>query len=168
VLVSPAKGLGIIYMSLSIWRDPRQSAGAALGRLHQGKGRHELDQKGFTLIEVLIALFILAILGTACLLALQTSSRATNTANEQATAESLARAQMEYVKSQTYDGINNPPQYSQLPTAVIPYDYTINITAERIDQNGNDTPNEDGLQKITITINHHGKQIITLADYKGA
>lgn len=57
-------------------------------------------QKGFTLMEVLIALFILGALGAALLTALQTNARATRTLDEKVQASNLAAAYLE--KSETY------------------------------------------------------------------
>ncbi len=123
------------------------------------------NEKGFTLIEVVIAIALLGIIASGFLMALSGATKAILVADERTTAESLARSQMEYVKNQTYDDTNNPPQYSQLPS--IPTDYTIALTAERLDPEGDGTGDDDGLQKITVTISHNTKQIITLEEYKG-
>jgi hypothetical protein len=47
------------------------------------------------------------------------------------------------------------------------YDIVMPIQAERMDPNPNNDPNEDdGLQKITITVTHKGDTIYTLEGYK--
>ena len=122
------------------------------------------NEKGFTLIEVMIAIALLGIIAVAFLGALATASRALVIADERTTAESVARSQMEYVKNQNYDAINDPPQYSLLSS--IPDGYTIVVTAERLDPVGDGTGNDDGIQKITVTVSHNGKEVITLEDYK--
>ena len=123
------------------------------------------NEKGFTLIEVIIAMALLGIIAIAFLGALATASNAIIIADERATAESLARSQMEYVKNQDYDGVNNPPQYTLLSDT--PADYTIVIDAVRLDPNGDGTDNDDGIQKITVTVDHLEKpEVITLEDYK--
>ncbi len=122
------------------------------------------SEKGFTLIEVIIAIALLGIIAAGFFMALSTASKAIILADERTTAESLARSQMEYVKNQAYDDTNNPPVYQQLPSP--PTDYTINITAEWLDPNGDGTANDDGIQKITVTVSHNTKQVITLEDYK--
>ena len=123
------------------------------------------NEKGFTLIEVIIAMALLGIIAIAFLGALATASQAIIIADERATAESLARSQMEYVKNQDYDGVNNPPQYTLLSDT--PADYTIVIDAVRLDPNGDGTDNDDGIQKITVTVDHLEKpEVITLEDYK--
>jgi len=124
-------------------------------------------EKGFTLIEVLVALAVLGVIGAAFLGSLATSSNVIFIVDEKATAESLARSQMEYTKKQDYDATNNPPQYEIDPDLDIPAGYEINVTAERLDPNGNGTENDDGIQKITITVDHLEKQqVIVLEDYK--
>ena len=57
------------------------------------------SSRGFTLIEVLIALALMGIIAIAFLSGLSTSSMALIIADEHATAESLARSQMAYVKN---------------------------------------------------------------------
>ena len=123
------------------------------------------NEKGFALIEVIIAIALLGIIGIAFLGALSTASKALFLADERATAESLARSQMEYVKIQDYAATNDPPQYSLLSN--IPDNYTIAITPERLDPNGDGTGNDDGIQKITVTVGHLSKpSVIILEDYK--
>jgi len=79
------------------------------------------------------------------------ASRAMFIADERATAESIARSQMEYVKNQQYDdsGI-----YDEI--ADIPAGYDIEITTVEKD---------DGIQKITITVYHNGEPVLTSPDY---
>ncbi len=122
------------------------------------------SERGFTLIEVVIAMLLLGIIGVALLSGLAGASKALVITDERATAESLARSQMEYVKNQAYDSTNNPPQYSLLSS--IPSDYIIATTPERLDPVGDGTANDDGIQKITVTVSHNGKEILTLEDYK--
>ena len=118
------------------------------------------SEKGFTILEVLVAIALLGILGVAFLGGLSTASKALFLADERTTAESLARSQMEYVKNEMYDN-TDPYKYEQtdVPSSDDPA-YTISVDAEPLN-----TP-DDGIQKITVTVNHHSKQVITLEDYK--
>lgn len=124
------------------------------------------NEKGFTLIEVIIALAFLGIIAVAFLGALFTASDALVTADSQATAESLARSQMEHVKTQAYDSINNPPQYTLLTD--IPDGYDIEIVAERLDPQEDGFDDDDGIQKITVRIYFYDEDnpILELEDYK--
>ena len=64
------------------------------------------NEKGFSLVEVLVALALLGIIGAAFLSGLATASKSILIADERTTAESLARSQMEYVKKQDYSTTN--------------------------------------------------------------
>jgi len=129
------------------------------------------NEKGFSLIEVMLAIALLGIIAIAFLGALSTASKALFIADERATAESLARSQMEYVKNQEYDADNDPPQY-ELNEDIIPagydiagYDYDINVfKAERLDK-GDGIATDTGIQKITIIVYHHNNPIITSGDF---
>jgi len=123
------------------------------------------SSRGLSLIEVLIAVALIGIIAIAVLSALSTASAALIVADERATAESLARSQLEYVKNQLYDDINDPPQYILLPE--IPDGYNINIEAVRLNLEG-DPDDDDGIQKITATVSRDGEEIITLEGYKRA
>ena len=131
----------------------------------KGKGLRG-SSKGVIAIEVIIALAIMGIIAVAFLSGLATTLNATRIADERSVAQSLATSQMEYVKSQGYDSTNNPPQYSVDPNLPIPNGYTIEVAPERLDPKGDGTGNDDGIQKITITIKHGDKVVLTLEDYK--
>ena len=128
------------------------------------------DSKGFTLPEVLIALGILGIISISFLAALSTASNATRIADKRATAESLARSQMEYVKNEAYDP--NDPKLSQLSyeqdyESVPGYPgYEIKVEAERLDPRGDGTENDDGMQEITVFVKFSDQEVIVLEDYK--
>ncbi len=122
------------------------------------------NEKGFTLIEVIIAMALLGVIAVAFMGALGTASLAMFTADERATAESLARSEMEYVKGANYiaDGWSyelpgTSPSWDASHTLPSGYDgYTANVTAEPLN-----SPPDDGIQKITIIVSHLGKAITT-------
>ncbi len=121
---------------------------------------HKLDggwfwgkEKGTSLIEVLVALALLGIIGASFLGGLGTSSNSRLIADEHASARILAEYQMEDLKKQTYAF-----SYDPVP---IPGDYpgySAVVDVENM-RNGN-------IQKITVTIRHHNKDITTLESYK--
>jgi prepilin-type N-terminal cleavage/methylation domain-containing protein len=121
-------------------------------------------EKGFTLIEVVLALAILGIVAASFLSALATGSRSIFLADEQTTAESLARTQLEFVRSQPYDADNNPPEY--LIISDIPDGYAIALTTRRLDNKGDGDDPDDGIQSIRVFIQHHGENVFDLEDYR--
>ncbi len=144
-------------------------------------------EKGFSLLEVALALALLGVVAATFLTALATGSKSIMIADERATAESLARTQMEYVRSQEYsaapwaytldypdsgptrsstdeptwwDPANNKPELLSADYA----GYTVIVSTEPL--NG---MLDDGIQVINVTIRHtvggETKEIFTLEDY---
>jgi prepilin-type N-terminal cleavage/methylation domain-containing protein len=129
-------------------------------------------QRGFGLVEVIIALGLLGIIGIAFLSALAISSTAIMTSDKHATAESLARSEMEFVKSQDYSGepwsyhlrgtspdgtspTGNFPDWWVMGSHKLPdgyENYTATVEATLLDPMEDGDGNDDGLQKITVTI----------------
>jgi prepilin-type N-terminal cleavage/methylation domain-containing protein len=110
-------------------------------------------ERGFTLIEVVIALAVFAIISIAFFTALITAQKALLLSKERAIAESLARSQMEIVKESLFAGFypsSVDPEYSEKG-------YTANIDADLIAL---------GLQKITVTVYINGEEVWELEGYK--
>jgi len=139
------------------------------------------SERGFSLIEVTVALGLMGIIVVAFLSGLSAASMALVIADEHTTAESLARTQMEYVKNQEYDTAptGGEGNYAKIADAEVPDGYTIcskdraDTTTENIiygipwDSLNNIAVDDDvGLQRIKLVIKHNGKEIITLEDYK--
>ena len=125
------------------------------------------DSSGIGFIEVIIALAILGIIAAAFLSGLITSLKAVAISDERSVAVALAQGQMEYVKGLEYDDITDPPhpQYIENQT-LTPAGYTVVISAERLDPEGDGFDNDDGIQQISITVSHQGSEVFTLEDYK--
>jgi prepilin-type N-terminal cleavage/methylation domain-containing protein len=158
-----------------------------LGLNSQARRAFQGRSRGFTLIEVLVAIGIMGIIAAAFLSGLATVSKTLILADERATAESLARSQMEYVKNQNYStaptgGVGN---YTKLSNSTIPAGYTIcsydrthpnpvNCGASdtvigipwNSETNQAEPVNDNGLQKIKLAIEHNGEIVITLEGYK--
>jgi prepilin-type N-terminal cleavage/methylation domain-containing protein len=144
------------------------------------------NEKGLSLIEVIIALALLGIVGLAFLGALSTASKAVMVTDERATAESLARTEMEYVKSQAYGDVDYIPWSYEIPSGTSPtgqlpewwdpahtlppgYDnYSVTVSATSLDPDGDGTDDDDGLLLITVTVYHIGDFVLDLTGYKAA
>ncbi|ADJ26515.1 GspI/GspJ family type II secretion system protein [Dehalogenimonas lykanthroporepellens BL-DC-9] len=126
-------------------------------------------KNGFSMVEVLIALLLLGTVGLGFLAVLANSSSHTLNANVRATAESIARSQMEQVKAQPYNG-SNPPVYPVDTTKFDAAIWQVTITGERLDPRGDGTGNDDGLQKITVTVQYNRSgtwtDVVVLEGYK--
>ena len=134
------------------------------------------SSRGFTLIEVTIAIALMGIIAVAILTAFSAATMALIITDRRATAESLARSQMEYVKNSYYDYIleDGHPQYSLDPGITpLPPSYSVVTTAVRLNRDV-DPDDDDGIQLITVTVTYNvvgaeNKMIekqFTLEDYK--
>ena len=112
-------------------------------------------EKGFSLIETIVALALLGTIGVAFLSGLATTSSARVTADERASAKILAENLMEHLKKQSYTTNTTLYEYT------IPDEfegYSANLTVENI-------KNEE-IQKLTIVVRHHDHEVLTLESYK--
>ncbi len=136
------------------------------GLLFRVAKRLKGNETGVALVETLVALAILGLIAVAFLSGLTTVAQATLIADERATAESLARSQMEYVKNQGYVSNPDPGSYEKITTPA-DSNYSIEILPVPIDPDTGELSEEDmGIQKITVTVEHNGNQVITLVGYK--
>ena len=111
------------------------------------------SEKGFSLIETLIALALVGLIAIAFLNGLVAASRASFTTDELETAKNLAESQMEDVKKQGYAG-----SYAAAPITGQYIGYSASIHAELL-RDGN-------IQKITLVIKRGTKVITTLEGYR--
>ena len=111
------------------------------------------SEKGYSLIEVIVALALLGVIGASFLSALAQTSSSRAISSEHTTARILAASQMENILNQNYASSYNPipvpPEYNGYTTTI-------------------DTNNlyDGNLQKITITVKHNSKYITKLESYK--
>jgi prepilin-type N-terminal cleavage/methylation domain-containing protein len=133
-------------------------------------------EKGFSLAEVMVAMTILGVFSVSILSGISTAYHAAFLADVQSSAESLARAEMEYLKTCTYDYYEEsiPPSYEKDEATSPDYlGYRISVDAIPIDRDTGEAflnPNDDeGIQMLIVTINHvdrPGIDIVTLEAYK--
>lgn len=115
-------------------------------------------ESGMALLEVLVALGLLAIIAVAFLLASGTTTKAAIVLDQQATAENLARVQMEYVKSVKPLASSYAP--AAIPATADYSGYSAAVVVQAV-------PSGDvNIQKITVNINRGSKTLFTLQDYK--
>ena len=115
-----------------------------------------IQQEGFGLVEVLIAVAITATAIVMFLTTLSTGSRTVGLMYERTTAENLARSQLEYTTSQDY--MPTPASYDT--TAPIPPGFAVSAEASPVaDRDGN-------IQKITVTVYRNGKSILSMEKFK--
>jgi prepilin-type N-terminal cleavage/methylation domain-containing protein len=128
------------------------------------------SSRGLTLVEVLVAIAVLGIVAITITTALATASVNLFIADERTTAESLARRQMEYVKSQGYqaESVLGAPVYQKI--SGIPEGYSVwsvNRTGEVVEQiigipwdseNNEPVTVDMGLQKIALVITHKDRE----------
>jgi type II secretory pathway pseudopilin PulG len=117
-------------------------------------------ESGISLVETVVALAILGTIAVTFLSGLVTSSKATFIVDEQATAESLARSQMEWIKNVDY--VYDVTEYSPapIPSGKDYVRYSVTIAAEPLHDP------DDGIQKVTVTVKHSDKGVIKLECYK--
>jgi prepilin-type N-terminal cleavage/methylation domain-containing protein len=128
------------------------------------------NEKGFTLVETLIALLILGIVAVGTLSGLSSSSKGLIATDRSETAKNIAEAQMEYVKGSSYS-----PQYSTFTPSPVPADwseYTIRISVSPVP--GSPDTGMGNIQQVTVTVSYNNIyfqaqqpiKTITLIDYK--
>ncbi len=123
-----------------------------------GKMRREKQsEKGFTLIEILIAFFIIITVGVGLLAGLTLTSRVIIATDHQETARDLAVGEMEYIKSLSYNSAHYDCNPDLIPAGS---GYAVSVV--------NPPPSlQDGnLQVITVIISRNGAEVTRLAGYK--
>ncbi len=115
------------------------------------------SENGFTLVEMLVAVAILAVMGVGILAAMTLSSKVLISTDNSETAQNLAVAEMEYIKSLNYNTNHYDFDANLIPSGS---GYTVTVTNPP-------EPLQDGnLQKITVTISRNGTTVTTLEGYK--
>lgn len=119
-----------------------------------------MGEQGTTLVETLVALALVGAIVVTFLSGLAATSKATIIVDEQATAESVARSQMEWVKKAAY--VYDATAYSaaSLPDGDEYIGYSVTVTAASLN-----TP-DDGIQQITIEVQHFDKEVRRVEGYK--
>jgi prepilin-type N-terminal cleavage/methylation domain-containing protein len=131
------------------------------------------SEKGFSLVETVVALGLMGIIAVGLLSGLATTFRAGWISQERVIAESLAKSQWEYIKAQEYiltadyDPVDPEKCYQliEIPDELVVKNYTIEInTPQAIISPGADSHFE--VQSITVVINREDKPLLMMSDYR--
>ena len=111
------------------------------------------DERGESLVEILMSVAIMAIVLSGFLAALSTGAFSVAVVRERVTAENIARLQLEYVKETRF--IAGTDHYT--PTTISHPGYSAAISATSV---------YSDMQLITVTVSHNGETLFTIANYK--
>lgn len=120
------------------------------------------SERGFTLIEVLVSLALIAVVAVGYLGAMVTSTKGAETTRQIDVSRALAEGQMEYIKHQPFatsytpdpSMVNGNNQFTDYPG------YSVSITVTNAAQR------DANIQKITVAIAQNGINTTTLSDCK--
>lgn len=110
------------------------------------------SEKGNSLIEVIVSLALLGVIAVMFLGGVVNSTKARVEVDSRTSAKILAESVIDSVKKMNYDTSYNftiPEEFST---------YSANLTVASM-ANGN-------MQKLTVSVSHLGRQVLTLEDYK--
>jgi prepilin-type N-terminal cleavage/methylation domain-containing protein len=126
-------------------------------RKHLPRTRYE---KGFSLLEVLIAVLVLGILAVGFLPALASSTTHAISVDEKETAKNIAEDQMEYVK--TLDYVQTPGTYA----SNISTDYSSRGFSVPAISTASVPGRDSEIQRVVVTVCKNGSPVLSLEGYK--
>jgi len=121
-------------------------------------------QKGFTLLEVLVAVAILAAIGVVVLQGLDTATMSTRTNEEKVVASNLITEYLESIKSMDYAAT-----YPDAGTnVVIPFQYSVAVNITYSENGTTWVEDYDGhtLQKIVVSVSREGRPVLSICTFK--
>ena len=129
------------------------SFGTALSRLKAFRWR---EDRGSLLLETVVASMVFALVGVAVLSGLSNTYRTGAMVNVHSTAENVARNQMEFVFSQSYEepGSTPYPTYSTVPS-----DYSVTTSATEVDPLAPDTE----IERVNVAVTYDGQVVVSLS-----
>jgi prepilin-type N-terminal cleavage/methylation domain-containing protein len=118
-------------------------------------------QKGFGLVEILVALAILGVTAVGYMSALATSTRTAAKTDQMDTGRAIAQTVMEYVKKHSFSASGSYYDQTDIDDMLSEYPgYTVDINAPA-------APERDSyIQKITVTVYYNSQTVTTLDDCK--
>ena len=113
------------------------------------------DETGLALVETLITIAVLGIAIVAFAVAMSTGALAVSESDQEVTAQSLARTQMEYIKGYPYD-----PVATTYPTINTTDNYSISVAVTSVPEA------DENIQKVTATISRDAQALLIIEEYK--
>jgi type II secretory pathway pseudopilin PulG len=137
-------------------------------QVRRGRGGVFRGQKGFLLIEILVGLALLGIITVAFLNGLTTTFKGVSVSQERVSAESLAKSQIEYIKTQYYIAVvdynpDNRYELIDIPADLAAAGYSVEINPLET------VLSEAGgyeLQNITVVVKRNDKGKLTVSIYR--
>ena len=112
-------------------------------------------ERGIALVEAIVAVGILGGGVLTMVMSMSGGAMAVQENDQEVTAQSLARTQMEYIKDYAYD-----PDAATYPTVNAPADYGISVSVTAV-------PNTNmNIKKVTANITREGSVVLSVQDYK--
>ena len=127
------------------------------------------DERGMSLVEVLVSVAIIAIVFTAFLSALSTATWGVAVVRERVTAQNLARAQLECIQHHPYVPHAIPISYTTTCTVTQLSSYPMDVSISYwVSPTFTSDPllGDDGMQWITVTVYHNSESVFTIEKYK--
>jgi type II secretory pathway pseudopilin PulG len=114
------------------------------------------DETGLALVESLITIAVIGVALVAFVVAMSTGALAVSESDQEVTAQSLARTQMEYIKGYPYD-----PVATTYPVIDTTDNYSISVAVTLVPD-----ADDDNIQKVTATISRDAQALLIIEDYK--
>jgi Tfp pilus assembly protein PilV len=125
------------------------------------------NERGESLVEILVSVAVIAMIFTAFLSALSTATWGVAVVRERVTAENLARKQLECIQDHPYIDKAVPISYTTTCTVTALSSYPMDLSISYwISPTFTVTPAVSDMQWITITVYHNSDPVFAIATYK--